>query len=432
MLVFHSLFLSLFSLSLLGCNAKKDSNESSDTASEEINLPDTGDDTNTSDTASEEDTAETDTADSESECMPDNLEACEYHPSRVLPTGVEILGPFEISYTDVIGETRNFSIEVRLPDDANEQTPVVVWSHGGGSGKEDPSLVANGFGELMVTNGFAFVAIAHHPRPFESYESLCQEIGLTQDQCRADECTINDDCIDFESGICVEGYCRYFKPLNWDRPHDVTYLLDRITSPDGPLSGRVNPNQLIYAGHSAGAGSSMMLAGAVRNYGTETHLLLDPRPIAFMSGSIQGPEDDGFVPQSYTGEGCLAMAEEPALCLTRPHLVLTGAGDDTTGTVAEDRRAAYDLLPTGDKYLFWNTEEAGRHTLFEYKPDSCLSYSGPGAVDPSRCETYLKWQRSAVLAFLDAYIHEDAAAIDYLNSNNIQTLSESAAEWNRK
>ena len=175
-----------------------------------------------------------------------------------------------------------------------------------------------------------------------------------------------------------------------------------------------------------------MVAGAARQYGAETHLLLDPRPIAFISGSIQGPDDDGFMAQSYTGEECIQRAEAPEFCLTRPHLVMTGAGDDTTGTPGEDRRAAYELLPSGDKYLFWNTEEAARHTVFQHKADSCFEYSGPDSVDASRCRLYLLWQRSAILAFLDAYIHEDTAAYEYLQSDNIQILSESAAEFLRK
>jgi hypothetical protein len=176
----------------------------------------------------------------------------------------------------------------------------------------------------------------------------------------------------------------------------------------------------------------MMVAGAGRQYGDETHVLLDERPIAFISASTQGSEDDGFIAQSYTGELCRMSDFEPAYCLTRPHLVLTGAGDDTSGTTAEDRRDAYTQVPEGDKYLLWNTEEAARHTVFEFRPDSCESYDGPGAVDAARCQVYVRWLESAAIAFLDAYTRDDASAQAYLASDNLVTLSEGAANWQSK
>ena len=339
------------------------------------------------------------------------------------------MGPLELSYEDATGDTRTFSYEVRLPAGADDSTPIVLWSHGGASGKTNPSQVANDLGKILVEAGYVMVAIAHHPRPFDTYEELCKAIGPTEAQCQGIECSADDDCTAFEQGTCGGGRCRYFKPLNWDRPNDVKALIDVIADPDGPVATQADISKIVYAGHSAGSGSALMIAGAVRQYGDVVHLLHDTRPIAFISGSPQGPVEAGFIPSSYTGEGCVDAADDASYCLTRPHLIMTGAGDDTSGTVAEDRREAYTRLPGTDKYLIWNTEEAARHTTFELKPDSCEGYTGPGAVDAERCQTYVTWLQSAVIAFLDAYTRDDALAKAYLASDNVVTLSAGAVEW---
>ena len=93
----------------------------------------------------------------------------------------------------------------------------------------------------------------------------------------------------------------------------------------------------------------------------------DERPIAFISGSPQGPGDDGFIVDSFNGAGCREI-DPAAACLTRPMLILTGAGDDAGGHIAENRRVGFDLLPDGDKCLFWIDEEAARHPTHNSSP----------------------------------------------------------------
>ena len=362
-------------------------------------------------------------------CSPDNLMACAYLIPRPTASLSETVGPVEVNYQDVTGETRSFAFEVRFPDSAGPETPVVIWSHGGSSGKDNPSLVANGMGDIVVAAGYVFIAVAHYPRSFETYETLCGAIGQSMAQCRGGACQRDSDCSNFDGGVCSDAQCRYFKPLNWDRPNDVIALLDRLSDQSMSLQGKADLSKIVYAGHSAGAGSALMVAGAVRAYGDTVHLIHDSRPIAFISGSPQGPEDDGFAPQSFTGEGCRDLADDPSLCLTRPHFFLTGAGDDTSGHTAEDRRASFSLLPNGDKFLFWNSEEGARHTTFEHKPDSCENYDGPGSVSPDRCQVYLTWQHSSIIAFLDATTLDLEAAREYLNSENVETLSKGAVEW---
>ena len=79
-----------------------------------------------------------------------------------------------------------------------------------------------------------------------------------------------------------------FKFLSWDRPHDVREVLDRLETIAG-LDGVVDLSRVAYAGHSAGAGSVMMVAGASRDFAGTLRTLADPRPIAFLACSPQGP-----------------------------------------------------------------------------------------------------------------------------------------------
>jgi hypothetical protein len=111
-------------------------------------------------------------------------------------------------------------------------------------------------------------------------------------------------------------------------------------------------------------------------------------------------------------------------------LTLSGVGDDTSGIVAENRRQSFDLAPeTGSRHLLWITEEAARHTTFNHEPGSCESYSAEEGLDVSRCARHLSWLRSAMLAFLDAYVRDDADAAAYLASDNLRVLTEGGAQW---
>jgi hypothetical protein len=233
------------------------------------------------------------------------------------------------------------------------------------------------------------------------------------------------------------GYCRYIKNLHWDRPNDFREVLDWVEdqASGGMLDGVVDIGRIAYAGHSAGAGSTMMVAGASRSIRdtAEDQLVMDTRPVAFMSCSPQGPDDVGFSTASFGRERCeeLAAPEDRSGCLTRPHLVLTGLGDggDNAG---ENRRLSFDLAPAGERYLAYLTELAPQHTTFDYKTEGCERYARDnelGSEFPERCNTYRLWIRSAALAFFDATLRDNADAQAYLKSDNMSVLSGSALEW---
>lgn len=364
-------------------------------------------------------------------CSEEDRAACAYEPVVSSEPGPE--STQAITYTDDFGLERTIEIELRLPSTAaGEAVPLVVWSHGGASGLMNAGGVGMQWSAILVRAGYAFLAIAHAPRTPAQYDALCN--GISFDDCSVTACMTDDDCR--SAGIasnCVFNNCRMFKHVIYDRPHDFAQVLDaleRATMPGGPLEGRLDLDRIVYAGHSAGAGSTMSVAGAPRFIAGTTHLFYDPRPIAFVSASPQGPGDEYFTELSFDDEVCRAMAPDPSGCWSRPHLYLTGNGDEAD-TTPEVRRMSFELAPaTGERYLAFILEEAARHTTFEGNTDACERYAIDQSLDPSiypaRCATYLEWLSSVFVAFLDAFTRDSADARAWLASDNGPILAEQA------
>ena len=95
-----------------------------------------------------------------------------------------------------------------------------------------------------------------------------------------------------------------------------------------------------------------------------------------------------------------------------------GIGDDTSDSVAENRRLRFDLAPAGERYLLWNLDEAARHATFDFDPSACGTYGQNEGLDPAlypqRCADYVTWQRSTALSFADAQLRNRPEATAYL------------------
>lgn len=364
-------------------------------------------------------------------CSAEDLDACRYTPARrhaMAPT----LRQDTLIYQDLTGEMREVPFEVRIPAGLSSPAPVIVWSHGGSGGKSDASNVGVEWGEVFVKAGYVFVAMAHD-RPSNTIVEQCEAFG--SQHCRR-ACQSNADCANTPvgDGLCLaaDQVCQFYKPLNWDRPHDFSQLLNLFEeqTPRGEKFREVmDLDRLIYAGHSAGAGSTMMISGAGRNYIEVREQLLDPRPVAFMSFSPQPVGEDGFDMASYDGSDC---EQDQPLCLTRPQLVVTGVGDGMGGEGPNRREMFFTLPETQNRTLLYITEEAAQHTTFEHKSDACVRYARLNAIDTSRCSFYHTLMESMALAFADAILLEEPAASAYLASEDVLTLAAGAAEVARR
>lgn len=370
-------------------------------------------------------------------CSSANLDACRYIPEQSKTLG---LAPQEreLTYMDATNQPRTIRFELRRPMQLEAPAPIVLWSHGGASGRDDPKNVGVEWGEVFNKAGYVSLHIAHAQRSKAQSVALCEALGVKGcDQ----SCTNDSECTEYEGGACPspDNQCRYYKEVGWDRPEDVMKIIDWLeaqTSAGEPLEGLLDLSKIAYAGHSAGAGATMMTAGAPRNYADKLHIKLEPRISAFVSHSPQGPREDGFVPASFDGSLCKMMAQDPSLCFSRPHLTVTGVGDDTSETVAEDRRVSFETMPGGQKFLAWITDEAARHTTFDHNLEACERYVRQESLDEqlyaTRCKAHLIWLESVVIAFLDGALRASPRARTYLGSDAPKTLSEGVMDWERR
>ena len=299
-----------------------------------------------------------------------------------------------LSYVDAAGDTRAFQIEIRPPIGGTAPHPIVVWSHGGASGRGDATAVGTGWADAFTTAGYCMVAIAHRSRNCASQQRLMQAVGFVPPQ-----------------------VCQTWKYLSWDRPHDCKRVLDYLdeqTAPGGAFEGLLDTSRLAYCGHSAGGGSALVVAGAQREIAGVLTDLSDPRPVAFISCSPQGVGFDDFTTASYQNR------------VSRPHLSLTGQGDTTGGIPdATTRRDPFTLIAPGDKYIGWIQDFEAAHGVFNGETDTC---EGRGAT-PTQCDDYVEWVRTAALTFLAAYVKGDATAMATLQGTDLSTRTGGTMVW---
>ena len=270
--------------------------------------------------------------------------------------------------------------------------PIVVLSHGGAFGQTNPRNSLEAWAAVLAQHGYLAVAIAHTARDDLERIVLTMNLGGTLPQCRE------------------------FKHLGYDRPLDFGRVLAELEAQSAgpPWNGGIDLGAVAYMGHSAGAGSVMMAAGAGREYmpGLGLSFAEHPLPVAFVAMSPEGAGDDGFTADSWDG-------------VTRPVLMCTGAND---GDNPHERRDPYEYMPAGDKYLLWIEDQGAKHMVFAGETDACVEVTG----DPAHCDEMQEWLRSAVRAFLDAHLRNEQAAIDYLAGDSLVQASAGVVQWSAK
>ena len=286
---------------------------------------------------------------------------------------------------------RPIPVAIRWSPSAPQPMPVVVLSHGGAFGHVNPRGALAEWAEMLTRHGYLSIAIAHTPRTDLERIVLTMNLGGTLPQCRE------------------------FKHLNYDRPLDFMRVVGALAERQGdPWSGLIDLSSVAYLGHSSGSGSAMMIAGAGREYmpGLGLAFAEHPRPKAFVALSPEGAGDDGFQPNSWD-------------TVQRPVLMCTGAQD---GDAPHERRDPYEYMQPGDKYLLWIEHEGAQHTVFEGDTRACLA----ATHDQSICDDMQAWLGSGIRAFLDAYVRDDAAAMDYLATDSLVQASAGVVEWDTK
>lgn len=311
-----------------------------------------------------------------------------------------------IVYDDVLGNPRSVPIAVYRPRDPPRPTPVVLLSHGGSSGKDDPLNSMEHWAPVIAEAGYIAIAIAHRGRETADYDAVCAALGVQADI----PCAIK---------------------VGWDRPHDVAAVLDWVEATEADQPGSLDLENVFLVGHSAGAGGALMIAGAKRNFRCAQPLghidpdqrcdaadlvsLADARVKAVVAMSPQGVDNEGFMETSYD-------------TVDRPVLLGTGMADGeyNIGEPA-DRREVFTHVPVGEKYELFLDDRGAVHTLFEGATTECDDHA-----TAARCDEMLRWVMTTALAFLDAQSSGRPEARAWLASDAIERASAGDAEWQQK
>ena len=342
---------------------------------------------------------------------------CLYFPStRYTFTELER----QTTYTDIAGLPRTVKVLLRIPTGAPLPMPVVIWSHGGAEGKDNPRNSLANWSIATAEAGYLTVSIAHTPREVLpngdiSRRLLCQALLPPLD----------------------DAACKVFKHLNWDRPHDISAVLTELEgmNAQGPLRGQIDVLKMAVGGHSAGAGGALTVAGALRRFSGDPVNLSDDRPIAFLAFSPQQPGSEGFFDTRFDS------AEHSWKYIQKPTLIATGDGDSTcnpgvepgscVGDTPFGRRISFGRMPhSGNKYHLYIHDEQTFHTLFALSTSKC---SDPRInVNQQKCDEIARWLKSTALAFLDYHVRGEPLALQWLQSDNIVAASRNIAEWQFK
>lgn len=241
--------------------------------------------------------------------------------------------------------------------------PLIVYSHGAfGSNRNYRPLV-----EHWVSHGYVVVQATH-----SDSLSLGGAGGRTAD--------VKDP--------------RNFQDWH-NRPQDIKLILDSLDRLQAPI----DRNRIGVGGHSYGAHTSQLLAGAQTLPGPHGSDHSDPRPSAFLLISPQG-------------RGSL-LHQNSWKQIRRPMMVITGSQDKVrTGEDPETRLDPYDLSAPGQKHLLWI--EGATHD-FGGISGKARSFLSTGAENPR----HLGYVFSTSLAFWDAYLKREPSALQFLNTAQI-------------
>lgn len=284
---------------------------------------------------------------------------------------------------------KSVPVRVTMPQ-ADGKHPLIVWSHGAFGSKDgyDPLV------RVWASSGYVVIQPTHSDSltlmPAEELRKVAE--ALSQGK--------------FPFGVL----------RNWkERAGDISFVLDSLQQlcehiPE--LKGRMDDSCIGVGGHSFGAFTTQLVAGASVPMPDGRRLTLaDERPKAFIAISPTGVGGVGigglFDRHSFEG-------------IKRPMLLITGSNDFARGFLpAEWRKAAFELLPEGDKYLLWIDGAYHDFGGISGMPKAARQWLMPKFMGGEN-ERHLEIVRSMTLAFWDAYLKGKDEAKKFIASKMIE------------
>lgn len=301
------------------------------------------------------------------------------------------VGAVEITLKD---ERRNRKLPTKIYYPQEDGSfPVIIFSHGVGGSKDSFAYL----GKSWASHGY----ICIHPTHLGSDFSLLQKVGL-----QALLETTND-------------------PEVWsERPQDISFIIDslgKLEQQVPQLNGKINQAFIGVSGHSYGAYTTMLLAGAaIAMPGDETASFRDERICVFLGISPPGTDRQGLNLGSWDR-------------INDPMMTVSGTEDwGLEGKPASWRMEAFKYMPPIDKYHV--LVKGANH--FSFDPDMSVARTaslnrnrGNRASLKTQMEVESKrliktYVQNASTAFWDAYLKFNKSAKEYLMSDALQTSSD--------
>jgi len=240
------------------------------------------------------------------------------------------LSPFEVIEFDWVDARRQRPVPVRLywPNtvSASAQLPLVVFSHGIGGSRRGYSYL----GQHWSSHGIASLHLQHAGSDRNVwFGNPLGLVGRLQDAAQESEAI--------------------------DRPRDLSFALDQLLA--GPLGDRIDARRIVAAGHSYGANTTLLAAGARVERNGRAVDLHDERltaAIVLSAPPFYGEADPSRI---------LAPVRLPTL-----HITATGDVIRIPGywSGAEDRIAVFDAV--GGKRKALAVFDGGSHSMFTDRP----------------------------------------------------------------
>ncbi len=278
---------------------------------------------------------------------------------------------------------RGIPIRVYLPA-ATSPTPVILFSHGLGGSRKGSAFL----GKHWAGRGYVAVFLQHPG----------SDTSVWQDQPAERRMHAMREAANGRNFLL--------------RVKDVPAVLDQLgrwNRTDGhALEGRMRLEKIGMSGHSFGAVTTQAVSGQTAGRGRA--LFTDPRIAAAVIMSPSSPRRG--TPQAAFGKVSL------------PWMLMTGTKDTAPIGKADmaSRLAVFPALPPGGKYelVLHNAE----HSAFTER-------ALPGDREP-RNPNHHRAILALSTAFWDAYLHNNAAAEEWLNGEGPRSILQSEDRWRRK
>jgi predicted dienelactone hydrolase len=205
-------------------------------------------------------------------------------------------------------------------------------------------------------------------------------------------------------------------PALWEsRPRDISFLLDSLADLQKRVAGlnaKIDISRIGVAGHSMGAYTAEAIAGALVDLPDHPGKnFSDPRAKAILCLSPQGPGQFGLTAHSFSN-------------ISLPFMGVTGSLDNL-GPLANRawHQIPFERSQPGDKYEVFI--QGASHMSF-------VTAETTNSTRSSQAAAILGYTNSASLAFWDAYLKNDPAAKDFLQSDALERSSRGAAKLSRR